>query len=361
MNIVAPFWRQDIVIPEDIVEEVGRLHGYHKLPVTMPARSSKVVARNELLDFQSTLRSELSAMGANEVKSYSFVHGDLLKKTGIAEPEKWSYHLRNAISPDLQFYRPALMPSLLEKVYPNLRSDYVRGDDNEFALFEIGRAHVVGHNDEDELPRAMERLSFVIVADDKTASRKYAGSAYYHAKQYLDSITSGQVHYEPLESNEYPITSSYQVDRSAMVSIDGQVLGVIGEYRSSVRKSLKLPKYCAGFELDTRLLLQHLKPAKYVQLPTFPKTQQDITFEVGADQSYEQLQDAIWKVITEAQEERGYHCTLGYRDIFQAEGSDRKRITFRIWLSHHDRTLVTEEVNALLEKISEELNSRLGP
>ena len=121
---------------------MGRLYGYDKLPVNLPARSTKPAARNAQLDFARLLAKKLEKVGANELLTYSFVHGDLLKKTGT-DPVKWAYHLRNALSPDLQFYRTSLLPSLLAKVYQNSRAQ--AGDaSNEFALFEIGKVHVKG-------------------------------------------------------------------------------------------------------------------------------------------------------------------------------------------------------------------------
>jgi phenylalanyl-tRNA synthetase beta chain len=293
MEITAPFWRTDIEQKEDVVEEVGRLYGFDQLDLKLPLRTTKPAGKNLLNDFKTALRNKLAAGGANEVLSYSFVHGDLLKKTGLDDVDKWAFHLRNALSPDLQYYRTSLLPSLLSKVHPNIKSDMVRSDDNEFVLFEIGKAHVKKHVDEEKLPTEFERLALVVAADEKTAARKYEGSAYYLAKKYLDSLLDGQAEYKVLETNDYPITSPYQLGRSAMVYVDGELLGVIGEMRSSVRKSLKLPEFCAGFELDLGLLQSKLSHRHYMPIGQFPKTQQDITLGVGTGTSYEDLHSLL--------------------------------------------------------------------
>lgn len=350
--VTPPFWRQDIEIAEDLVEEVGRLYGYDKLPVELPARNARATSRNANLDNKAKIRNTLSAAGANEIKSYSFIHGNLMSKCGISEPDKWSYHLRNAISPDLQYYRPALMPSLLDKVQQNVRSDMVRGDDNEFALFEVGRVHIKDHLDDENLPKQMERLGLVVVADKKTADSKYMGSSYYWAVEYLNLLTNGQHQTEKLKDNDYPITAPYQIGRSAMISIDGQVFGVIGEFRPSVKKALKLPEYCAGFELDLNVLKTNTKQAKYHALSTFPKTMQDITFEVDSQIAYKQLFDNIADSLKNAENQYGYTTTIRPRDIFAEKDSQKKRITYRIWISHKERTLVTEEINRLLDEIA---------
>jgi phenylalanyl-tRNA synthetase beta chain len=164
LRVTPPFWRTDIEIKEDVVEEVGRLYGYDKLPVSLPMRSAKPTPRNELFDLKQSIREKLSDAGANEILTYSFVHGDLMRNSGI-DPDKWAYHIRNAISPGLQYYRTSLIPSLLEKVYPNIRSDFIKPtDDNDFAIFEIGKAHVKGHDDDEKLPGEFERLALVFSA-----------------------------------------------------------------------------------------------------------------------------------------------------------------------------------------------------
>ena len=169
IKIYPPFWRTDIEISEDIVEEIGRLYGYDNLPVVLPARSSKPASKNITREFKNSLRIKLKEAGANEVLTYSFVHGDLMRNTGT-DPDKSAYHLRNAISPDLQYYRTTLMPSVLAKVNSNIRQQ-AGSDDNEFAIYEIGKAHIKGEFEdlEPSLPKQMQRLALVYSADVKAA------------------------------------------------------------------------------------------------------------------------------------------------------------------------------------------------
>ena len=72
----------DIEIPEDIVEEVGRLYGYDRLPLILPTRDLAPASRNTELDLKSRARTILSKAGANEVLTYTFEHGNLLKRVG---------------------------------------------------------------------------------------------------------------------------------------------------------------------------------------------------------------------------------------------------------------------------------------
>ncbi len=358
VKVTAPFWRTDIAIAEDIVEEIGRLLGYHNVPVSLPARSSKPAARNSALDFTQQLRVTLREAGANEILTYSFVHGDLLRKTG-ADPEKWAYHIRNAISPDLQYYRTSLLPSVLAKVRANIKNQ-AGTDENKFALYELGSVHVKGEFEATEptLPKQMRRLAFVFAADAK-AQKAYNGSAYYQAKAYIDLITGNQARYLPLDTNEYPITAPYVLGRSAVVMVGEQMLGVVGEIAHRTRAALKLPEYCAGFELDVELLQDHISASKYQPLSVHPSTLQDLTLEVEESVSWAQVEQLLHAELSVAKAEFGYEYQLQPIDIFKPENQSVVRHTFRIVLTHHSKTLKTDEVNLLLEQLSKAAHENL--
>jgi len=352
IKLYPPYFRMDIEIPEDIIEEVGRLYGYNKLPIVLPPRPAKPASQNPVIRYNSDLRESLSRMGANEVLTYSFVHGDLLAKVGI-KADKTCYHLRNAISPDLQYYRPSLIPSLLNKVHANIKAQ-AGSDNNEFALFEIGKAHEKGQLEIDEpnLPKQMRRLAFVYTADKKSKVSK--SSPFYQAKLYLDRITNNQAEYLPLDSNDYAISAPFQISRAAVVQVNGQLLGVVGEFRQSVKNKLKLPDYCAGFEIDIDLLRENCTPTKYKPLSTFPSTHQDITLEVSESIAWGDLSKSLSAELAVQAAESNYNWSLEPLDIYQTDGSDKKRISFRVELSDHNKTLRTEEVNSVLDELANE-------
>lgn len=372
LRIQPPFWRTDIEIAEDIVEEVGRLHGYAELPVILPARSAKPTERNKMFDLHNVVRGKIAAAGANEVLTYSFVHGNLLDKTG--QDATKAFHIRNALSPDLQYYRLSLTPSLLDKVHMNIRSDMVRNDDNELAIFEIGMAHNKQYQNpdhyshQDNVPEELSTLAFVFAADGKTATRKYTGAPFYQASLYFNSLAAkvlSDVHLAPLEGadlygNEWLIelVKPFEPKRSAVV-IDnaGLIWGVVGEYRSSVVKSLKLPAFTAGFEVDITLFGLGAGNV-HKSISTLPKTQADITFEVTGQTAFGELSQTLDTVLSDVGSE--YVVSVMPRDIFQAENSDKKRVTFRVWLSHPEKTLKTTEVNNLLDTVAAELKQKLS-
>lgn len=351
--VKAPFWRTDIELREDVVEEIGRLYGYDKLPLELPVRDLTPTRRDPLLDLKAKIRTKLSRAGANEVLTYSFVPGDLLQKTG--QDVSKAFQVSNALSPELERYRISLMPSLLDKVHPNIKAGY-----DEFALFELGKTHDLDHIDQDGLPVEFEFTALVVAAADKL---KKADSPYYQARKYLEFLAGHELSFKPIGEDmlQYPVVQPYERNRSAMVSVKGgHFLGIVGEFKPSVTRNLKLPKYTAGFEVDT-LALQKLLSAGpiYSPLSKFPAIKQDITLKVDAGTHYDDVFEVVYKALV-AQTPDNTHANLEGIDIYQRESEAGQNITFRITITPTDRTLTDKEASAVLDTISENTKAKLN-
>lgn len=364
LTVTAPFWRTDIEIPEDVVEEIGRLYGYDHLPLELPRRSIMPVPVNPLLDIKTDVRRVLTAAGANEILSYSFVHGNLLEKAG--QDAAQAFQLGNALSPDLQYMRLSLTPSLLAMVHPNQKAGY-----DEFALFELGLAHNVQDYAEDELPREINSLSFVFAANVKAAAKR-PGAPYYQARKYLVHLLASfsamdYIMFEPLADANLSsspwlaqMCAPYEPGRSAVLrSSDGLGWGVVGEFRAGVRKGLKLPEHAAGFEIDPLLFLQTVRRNDYVPLPRFPKIEQDICLKVSASTKYAEVFEFAWSEIGAACPENTVP-SLSPVDIYQRDDDpEHKQITLRLGLASYERTLTDQEVAAILDKVATAAGEKL--
>lgn len=354
LEITAPFWRTDIEIPEDIVEEVGRLYGFDKLPLELPKLDLTPAEKDPMLETKATIRDRLSKAGANEVLTYSFVHGNLLEKTG--QDKSKAFEISSALSPDLQYYRLSLMPSLLEKVHPNSKAGY-----GEFALFEVGKTHGIDYGEDDDgLPKEHEFTGLVVTANNKL---KKIGAAYYQAQKYLQALIDSDLEFKPISEDmkNDPVIQPYDLKRSAFVMIKGgDFLGIIGEFKPSVRAALKLPNYTAGFEVDTSVLQNVIEAGpSYLPLLRFPAVKQDLTLKVGADLPYSQLRGLVNKAYG-AHAPKNTHIALEPVDIYQDEAAkESKHITFRFTTTGLDRTLTDKEINKLLDDVVAEVGGEI--
>jgi phenylalanyl-tRNA synthetase beta chain len=360
LTVAAPFWRTDIETREDVVEEVGRLYGYDKLSQVLPQRDIMPAAEDELVKLKDRVRQALAKCGANELLTYSFVHGDLLQKAG-QNPDD-AFKVGNALSPDLQYYRLSLTPSLLEKVHPNIKAGY-----DWFALFEIGKGHNLAHaTDDDGLPMEFEMLDLVYASNDTSTQ---AGAAFYQARRFATSLASEfgvLLEFRPIDKEEdYPVAKPYDHRRSAQIFASGTdiPLGMIGEYKASVRRALKLPAQSAGFGMGLSQLLQALSEAQthhYAPIPRFPKVTQDITLKAESRVEYSQLYDVVWAEIMKDQS-GNILASLGPVAVYQAKDDDaHKNITLRLSIASYQRTMTDAEVASLLDAAAKAAHDKLG-
>lgn len=356
LHVKAPFWRTYIEIAEDIVEEVGRLYGFDHLPLVLPVRSISPAQSNAALARRKALSSRLSHAGATEVLSYSFVHGKLLERVGQSPDQ--AFKLSNALSPDLQYFRLSLIPSLLDKVHANIKAGY-----DQFGLYEIGKAHNKGAIDPEGLPAEINRLAFVFAANNKAASG-YAGAPYYQAKTYLETVLSNELSYTymPLDAVKeaddvtVQMIAPFEAQRSAAIVYGEKIIGVVGEFKAAVRKAFKLPQFAAGFEIDVERL-PVVDTSDYVPMSRYPSTSQDICLKVPVDSTYQGVYDFVHSVIEQNQPQDSYF-SLKPIDIFRPAGqATHKQITLRLEMTSYDKTMTDKEVSELLDTVAQSAGS----
>lgn len=350
LTITPPFWRTDLEIAEDIVEEVGRLYGYSRLPHDLPLRSTVAVNNPSIEALKHDVGVAMALAGNNELQTYSFVAGRLLQKT--RQDTKPAYQLRNALSPELEFIRTSLLPSLLEKVHSNHKAGH-----EQFGFFEIGKSHNKHDIGDDQLPRERLGLSYIFSADRKAAVA-YQGAPYYQAKQQLTQLLErlhvtkiGLTSLVDAELSEWwlqNLAKLFESKRAALVTVAGLPLGIVGEFKASVVKNFKLPAYVSGFELDLGVLHGIQRPhSTYRPLIRFPATEQDVCFKVPTAVPYTELEQHIYRQFVADERLR---VTVTPVDIYKREAS-HKQITYRITLQHHDRTLTTDEINQQIAQL----------
>lgn len=349
-SVTAPFWRTDIQFAEDIVEEVGRLYGFDKLPLELPRRSITPAPASPVFEMKQKVRRSLKAAGANEVLTYSFVHERLIKNAG--QENNQAFQLGNALSPDLQYYRLSVLPSLLAHIHPNVKAGH-----DEFAMFEFGKAHRKGDLDDEDLPREYPRLAFVY------AAKKSDKTAYYAVRRYVELIAPN-LRYQPLSSfdaHEYPIfeqlAAPFEPGRSAVLMNGDKFVGVVGEFKASVRRAFKLPDTVAGFEIFQSHLAK-VDHTAYIPLSRFPSVTQDITLKVAITTPAQDVLDTAVGAFT-ALESAQTSAKIDIIGVYQPENADTKNITLRLVVTSYEKTLTDTEVASLTDEIAKAASEQL--
>ena len=344
--IQVPFWRTDLELSEDIVEEVGRLYGFDRLPRHLPERSIKPALKNERRKLKQRIRQSLSRAGANEVLTYSFVHERVLKNSE-QDPGR-AYRLSNALSPDLQYYRISILPSLLDKVHANIKSGH-----DEFILFEIGKIHdkKLGFNDEN-LP--IEK-TFI---DGVYANKKpQAGAPFYKVRKIAERLMkdlSIEVDFVKIAESDGDIPAPFDAKRSAwIVAKNGDNLGIVGELVQSVRRNFKLPDYTAAFSIDIEKLQENLSKNQYYNyqpLSRFPSTARDISLKMDSDVDYAKVYACAEEV---AKKHSELQIVITPIAIYQPKNDDStKTITLNVKFTSAERTLEDKDITPIIEEIA---------
>ncbi|MEP7204723.1 MAG: phenylalanine--tRNA ligase subunit beta [Candidatus Saccharibacteria bacterium] len=350
--IESPYWRGDIHIFEDVVEEIGRLRGFDSIVPTLPGRTFSAVTPTGFDDFRSRVRQALVRSGASEVLTYSFVHGDILQKAG--QKLENSYRITNSISPDLQYYRQTLTPSLLGLIHPNAKQGY-----ENFAVFELNKSHRkdLGLTDEG-VPVETDNIALTL-----TSKKAQTGAMYYRAKKILDYMASSlglNFTYVALAGDQAsPLYAPFEYRRSAVVMDDsGKPIGIVGEYKKTISKAFKLSADTAGFEIKSVELFEAMQNlgSSYTPLSRYPSSERDICFQVANDVSYGQVMTAVMAVLGDVELE----TNVSPVDIYQPEAGATKNITIRIRLTSHVKTLTSADVNIVIEGTSRNVIDSLG-
>jgi len=352
MNVRPPFWRTDIELPEDAVEEVGRLHGFDSLPRELPMRSSAAAPYNAARVAKQRVRESLSRAGANEILTYSFVHEQVLAR---AEQDiTKAFRLGNALSPDLQYYRLSLTPSLLDKIHGNVKAGF-----DEFMVFEIGKAHHKDEQDDEGLPQEFGRIAAVY-----TSKKSTGGAAYYKAKRILeqtlkDATFTKKVNYQKLSDFDFgphdafrQMAAPFDAARSATVWVGDRLVGIVGEYKRTVQRAFKLSEYTAGFEVFTSAFEKLGENGReYTPLSRYPSTSQDISLKSSTEVSYGDLYANVYKSLDE--QANGIAIEVTPVSIYQADGdTTSKTTTFHIVFTNYDRTLTDEDVKPHMDHVA---------
>lgn len=151
-EVTIPYWRLDIQIEEDLIEEVARMYGYDKIEGTKLPDEKIPSLDQSLPQFIYNLKLKLKEAGLTEVETYSFFSTAVLEALGV--PKQTLMRIANPISTETEYLRTDLWPNLVEVVGKNIRKGY-----RDIGIFEIGKVYW----QKDGQPKENYRLSITLM------------------------------------------------------------------------------------------------------------------------------------------------------------------------------------------------------
>lgn len=346
LEITIPPFRTDIHLPEDIIEEVGRLLGYDNIPLALPTKSFTGSEISPMFRFKHELRDILSSqLQMNELLTYSFVSRDLLEKVG-QNPED-SYEIVNSISPELQCFRQQVAPSLLDKVRENLKSGH-----QDFTLYELNQvtAKTLGLNQENT-PIIKTDLGIVSLGDFYQIKAQILALARRSLRIALEysQMTPGSK-----ASEQYPYLEPLH---SAILLANGEVVGAFGEVKAGVLRRFKLEDSVAAAEINLDAIINLPRSLeRELRVSRFPFVNRDLTLKVASSAAFGRFDSAISDIL--ARQNLIFDVTPVSIYLPTPE-SDTKNLSFRLKFSSPEKTLEQDEIAAIINKIIVEV-TQLG-
>lgn len=329
-EVLAPSWRFDIKIEADLIEELGRVYGYDKLPVTPINLSMHLPADYEAVRSLDAVKQYLVDRDYFEAISYSFVDGKILETMGLVEG---SIALSNPIASDMSIMRTSLMPGLVQALQYNLNRQHKR-----IRLFETG----LRFYQKDGKTQQVETLSGLVcgaVVDEQWADKSRKAD-FYDVKSDLEALLAKSFIYH---KGQHP---SLHPGQTARLDKAGKACGWLGKIHPQVAKKLEIPNNTVLFEIDLAPILA-IEVPKFKSPSKFPMLRRDLSIALENNITADEVISMI--------KEKDFNFVQDVRifDVYRGEslGTSKYSLALALDLQHDTKTLNDEDIEDTLSKI----------
>ncbi len=356
----VPYWRTDVNIADDVVEEVARVIGYDKIPAEQLAGHIPAPITQPLRDVRERTRDLLAESGMQEVITYSLTTLQALAKVLPKEDLALypPYRVANPVSAEHEYLRPTLRASVLQTLGSNLRFQ-----EGPVALFESARVYLrpeesasAADAPEGEHARPVEREHVCGVISGHRYDRWGRPSGepldFFDAKAYVEDLLRGfGARAEYAAASEHALAPG----RTAEVRVEGKRVGVLAQVHPDVAASFDIEQEAFLFELVLDDLLPFASERRTLRdVSRFPAVEQDLALIVDVTTAAGDVQRAIES------------ATLVRRaavfDVYAGGQvpAGKKSIAFAVAWQAEDHTLTDEEVARAQRKLVERLRREFG-
>lgn len=338
-KVYVPSFRNDVEGVADVAEEVARIYGYDKIPTTMMSGGGMGGGKNQKQKLEDLIRETLTDAGLYESMTYSFI--DPKENDMVAIPTDDIRRNVVVISNPLGEENSVMRTDMLSSVMKVLRTNYSRRN-AEVGIFEIGTVYLP---EGDTLPRETQIV----------AMATYGMGDFYDMKGKVEQLLEeiGIADYDFIPCGE---DASFHSGRCANLLLDGKKVGVIGQVHPKVATAFKVGTEVYAAMIDFEALLGgYTTDRQYKQLPKFPATGRDIAVLLDAAVNVGEIEKIIKKQNSPILE------SFKLFDVYQGEqvGEGKKSVAYSLSFRAEDRTLTDEEVNAVMDKVLDDLQKEL--
>ena len=344
----APYWRSDIGIEDDLVEEVARIIGYDEIPTTMLSTPIPPHQPQPLRELRERIRDLLVDCGMQEVITYPVISMEDMAKTKVLEAEAPPLKLANPMSSQQDHLRTTLRSSLLSALSANQLHEQ-----GPVRVFEIGRTYIARDRD---LPDERETVAGIVSGARSDAHwLSDAGElGFYDAKGVVDGLLNQlrvPVGYEAV------VDPTFHPGKCARIVAGNVPLGTVGEVHPAVMEAFGIERGpVAMFELDLEAILRVTADSSrgYAPVGRFPSAMRDIAVLTDVAVPASQLERIIQK--------QSLVSRVSLFDVYVGGNlpAGKRSLAYHIQFQSPDRTLTAEEVGRALQFVVASLEREVG-
>ncbi|MBI4115018.1 MAG: phenylalanine--tRNA ligase subunit beta [Candidatus Omnitrophica bacterium] len=337
-----PSYRPDLERPVDLIEEIARTMGYESVPESLPERPPLDIPPHPLHDLEERTRDFLAGLGLFETVTYSLVNPSFFTASGF--DLKMATQIHNPIHQELTLLRPSFLVSLLEVLARNERAGA-----HSVSIFEV--ANVYSRKSKGE-PHE-EKTVGILLAGEKEAGWSDPKRPFNFFD--LKGILECYFEFLGLENYSLPVQEFPFLAIGTKIQIGKETAGFLGEASDSLRSKWDLRSQAFYAEISLEKLLSHLaKGRKFKEIPRYPAVERDLSLvfdeSVPTSQILSEIENLGKKLIHKVE----------LFDLFRGGRvpKGKKNLAFRIVYQSRERTLLSEEVQALHNQITSEITKK---
>lgn len=347
LMVTVPYWRTDVRMSDDLVEEIARIIGYDEIPTTLLSCEIPEQVPAPMLTLKENVRDLLVGCGMQEVITYSLVSRAILDKIDPQKKLGPAMRVANPMSSEQEYLRTSLRPGLLATFASNEKHEK-----DSIKLFEVGRVYLPRAND---LPEEREMLVGILAGPrlDRSWLSGEDTLDFFDAKGILETLFDrlrAKASFQPAEDQ------ILLVGKTAKIVIDGHKIGVVGEVHPKTTALFDISTQpVILFEVDLAKLLSFLGAVyRYRPIPRFPGNTRDIALILDTSVAASKVQEVIKSSPLVDQ--------VILFDVYTGEQlpPGKKSLAFSIRFQSPERTLTDEEVNKAQQQIIERLQRDFG-
>jgi phenylalanyl-tRNA synthetase beta chain len=343
LGVTPPSHRFDITIEQDLIEEIGRIHGYDSIPcsdASMPQRPQPVTERAVT---RERLRLMLVDRGYQEAITYGFVDPRLQR---LLFPEHAVLALENPLSAELGEMRVSLWPGLVEALRFNLRRQQVR-----VRLFEVGTCFEMAEGGLVEWQAIAGVVTGPVFPEQWGDTKR--DSDFYDIKSDVESLfalTGRQAGISYVAARRICLHPG----RSAAIFARDQRLGWIGQLQPELARRLELRDPPWLFELAIDPSFRSEVPV-FAEISKYPAIRRDLAVVVDESVTLNELRESVNLAA------KGLLRELAVFDVYRGKGVEpgRKSIALGLILQETSRTLTDAEADAVVAAVIERVKADL--